>query len=174
MVYGGRETVDYILEDPVVKSVSFVGSNRAGEYIYNKGSQNGKRVQSNLGAKNPCVIMPDANMDDVVNALVGAAFGASGQRCMALSVAIFVGKSQQWIDEVAERASKLKVGPGDDPETALGPLISPAAKDRVISLIESAKKEGAKVRLDGSKFVHSTHPQGNFVGPTLISGVTFL
>lgn len=171
MIHGGKQTVDFILDDPIVKSVSFVGSNRAGEYIYNRGSQNGKRVQSNLGAKNPCVIMPDANQEDVVNALVGAAFGASGQRCMALSVAIFVGKSQEWIDQVVEKAKTLKVGPGSDPDSAIGPLISPEAKARVISLIESAKREGANVRLDGSGFVHPTHPQGNFVGPTLISGV---
>lgn len=98
VVNGGKEVVDSIIENQDIKAISFVGSSHIGEYIYKKGCENGKRVQSNMGAKNHALVMPDADPENVLNSLVGATFGASGQRCMALSVAVFVGESQKWID----------------------------------------------------------------------------
>lgn len=104
MVHGDRDIVDGLCLDKKIKTISFVGSNQAGEDIYKKASLTGKRVQSNMGAKNHGVILPDADRDSVVNGLVGSAFGAGGQRCMALSVAIFVGQSQEWIEDVKKKA----------------------------------------------------------------------
>lgn len=174
LVHGTNTVVDGILSHPDIKAVSFVGSSKIGEYVYKEGCKHGKRVQSNLGAKNHAIIMPDANKDDVLNSLVGAGFGASGQRCMALPVAIFVGESQEWIDELVEKASKLKVDEGiKDPD--LGPLISKESKDRIKGIVERAKQGltgKANVVLDGSSFVHPKHPHGYFVGPTIIDNVT--
>lgn len=171
MVHGGKDIVDGILDHPKIKAVSFVGSSHVGEYLYKRGTQNGKRVQSNLGAKNHALIMPDANKDDVINSITSAGFGASGQRCMALSVAIFVGESQKWIEDVIEKAQTLKISIGtENPD--LGPLISREQKERITKIIHNAKKEGASVRLDGTNFVHPTYKNGYFIGPTLIDNVT--
>merc|ERR1712007_103244 len=124
------------------------------------------------GAKNHGVIMPDADKEATVNQLVGSAFGAAGQRCMALSTAVFVGGTEAWIDDVVEKAQKLCVGPGVNASTDIGPVISPAAKDRIEGLIGSSVDEGAKVVLDGRSCKVSGFPEGNFVGPTVISDVT--
>lgn len=121
-VHGAHDTVNNIIEHPDIRTISFVGSNQAGEYIYNNGSKLGKRVQSNMGAKNHGIICPDADKDDALNSLVGAAFGATGQRCMALSTAIFVGDSQKWIPDFVERAKKLKCNAGAEADSDLGPL----------------------------------------------------
>jgi malonate-semialdehyde dehydrogenase (acetylating) / methylmalonate-semialdehyde dehydrogenase len=110
VVHGSRPTVDFLCDNSRIKAISFVGSNQAGEYIHARGTKNGKRVQANLGAKNHATIMPDADKESTLNALTAAAFGAAGQRCMALSVAVFVGETQKWLPELAERARKLKVG----------------------------------------------------------------
>jgi malonate-semialdehyde dehydrogenase (acetylating)/methylmalonate-semialdehyde dehydrogenase len=104
--------VNFICDNPDIRAISFVGSDQAGQYIYERGSRNGKRVQSNMGAKNHGVIMPDANKEATLNALAGAAFGAAGQRCMALSTAVWVGEAKKWIPELVERARKLKVNAG--------------------------------------------------------------
>ena len=119
----------------------------AGKHIFERGSKNGKRVQSNMGAKNHGVILPDANKEATINALVGAAFGAAGQRCMALSTAVFVGESKNWLPEIAEKAQKLVLSAGHEAEADLGPLISPEAKNRVETLIQSAVDEGAEVQI---------------------------
>ena len=128
---------------------SFVGGDQAGKHIYQRGSGNGKRVQCNMGAKNHGVIMPDANKESTLNAMVGAAFGAAGQRCMALSTAVMVGEAQEWVTEIAERAAKLRVSAGHEASSDVPPVISPEAKARINSLIASAEKEGATILLDG-------------------------
>lgn len=173
VVNGAADTVNFICDDSRIKAISFVGSNRAGEYIFARGTANGKRVQANLGAKNHGVIMPDADKDATLNALVGAAFGAAGQRCMALSVAVFVGESQAWIPELVERAKQLRVGPGHLPGTDVGPMISPDAKARALQLITDGVKAGGKLLMDGRKpSVPAGFEAGNFLGPTLLADVT--
>lgn len=170
MVHGDKQAVDWLLNSPDIKSVSFVGSSPIGEYIHQKGTHNGKRVQSNMGARNHAVIMPDANREDVINSLTSAAFGASGQRCMALSVAIFVGDSKQWISDIAQKAKGLTVSAGiNNPD--LGPLISREQQLKVRKIIKHASSEGADVLLDGSDYVNPKYPDGYFIGPTLIAGV---
>jgi len=171
VIHGGVDTVQFVCQDPRIKAISFVGGNQAGAYIHDEGTKNGKRVQSNMGAKNHCTIMPDATRESTVNALVGASMGASGQRCMALSTALFVGDSQDWIPELVEKCSNLKVGPGTDKSSDLGPVISPQAKAKIISLIDSAEAEGAQILLDGRNCVVPGYESGNFVGPTVIAGV---
>ncbi|KAG5653340.1 Methylmalonate-semialdehyde dehydrogenase [acylating] mitochondrial [Sphagnurus paluster] len=172
VVHGGVPTVNAICDHPDIKAISFVGGDKAGKHIYERGTQNGKRVQANLGAKNHAVIMPDANKNLALNSIVGAAFGAAGQRCMALSVVVLVGEAQNWLPELIERTQKLKVNGGFEQGADLGPLISPAAKERVVSLISSAEHEGGKIHLDGRDVKVSAYPNGNFVGPTIIEART--
>ncbi|KAE8387891.1 Methylmalonate-semialdehyde dehydrogenase [Aspergillus alliaceus] len=172
IVHGSAKTVDFILDEPAIKAISFVGSNRAGEYIYTRGSANGKRVQANLGAKNHAAVLPDCNKNHTLNAIVGAAFGAAGQRCMALSTVVMVGETEEWLPEIAERAKALKVNGGFEEGADLGPVISPESKKRIEDLIASAEKEGAKILLDGRGFKPEKYPNGNFVGPTIITNVT--
>jgi malonate-semialdehyde dehydrogenase (acetylating)/methylmalonate-semialdehyde dehydrogenase len=142
VVHGAHKTVDFMLDAPEIKAISFVGGNAAGEYIFARGTANGKRVQANLGAKNHATVMPDANREATVKAIAGAAFGAAGQRCMALSVCVFVGDAQEWIEDIVEEAKTLKVGSGFDPSTDVGPLISPESKTRCESIIASAIEQG--------------------------------
>lgn len=172
VVHGAHRTVNFILDHPSIKAISFVGGNKAGEYIFTKGSANGKRVQANLGAKNHAAVLPDANKNQFLNAVVGAAFGAAGQRCMALSTLVMVGETKEWLPELAERAKNLSVNGGFEEGADLGPVISPESKARIESLIESAEKEGATILLDGRGFKPEKYPNGNWVGPTLISNVT--
>lgn len=152
--------------------ILFVGSDHAGKYIYERAGRNGKRVQSNMGAKNHGVIMPDANKENTLNQLTGASFGAAGQRCMALSTVILVGKANNWIPDLVKRAQKLKVNAGHVPGTDVGPVISPEAKQRIIDLIQSGVNEGANLLLDGRNINVPGYENGNFVGPTILSGVT--
>jgi malonate-semialdehyde dehydrogenase (acetylating) / methylmalonate-semialdehyde dehydrogenase len=172
VVHGAHRTVDFILEDPVIKAVSFVGGNKAGEYIFNKGSAHGKRVQANLGAKNHAAVLPDANKNHFLNSVVGAAFGAAGQRCMALSTLVMVGETKEWLPELAELAKQLKVDGGFEEGADLGPVISPHSKERIESLIASAEAEGATILLDGRGFTPEKYPNGNWVAPTIITNVT--
>jgi len=171
VVHGGKQVVDAICTHKDIKAISFVGSTEVGTHVYNLGSQHGKRVQSMMGAKNHAVVLPDANRTQTVNALVGAAFGAAGQRCMATSVAVLVGKAREWLPDIKDAASKLKVNAGSEPGTDVGPVVSKRAKERVLGLIESGIKEGAKLELDGRDVKVPGYEQGNFVGPTLFSGV---
>ena len=173
VIHGSKGAVNYICDAPEIKAVSFVGGNEAGQYIHARGTANGKRVQANLGAKNHAVIMPDAPKDHAVNSIVTSSMGAAGQRCMALSVAVFVGKSQEWIDDVIEKAkTALKVGRGTEDGVDVGPMITPTAKQRAFDLIQSALDEGAQVPVDGRNV---TPPpgceKGNWLGPTVITGV---
>lgn len=171
VIHGQHEAVTFICDNPDIKAISFVGSDQAGKYIYERGSKNGKRVQCNMGAKNHGVIMPDANKEHALNQLVGAAFGAAGQRCMALSTALFVGESREWLPELVERAKKLKVNAGHVPETDVGPVISPESKKRICSLVQSGIDEGANVLLDGRNIVVPGYEEGNFIGPTILTDV---
>jgi malonate-semialdehyde dehydrogenase (acetylating)/methylmalonate-semialdehyde dehydrogenase len=172
VVHGAAKTVDFMLDEPAIKAISFVGSNKAGEYIFARGSANGKRVQANLGAKNHAAVLPDCNKNATINAIAGAAFGAAGQRCMALSTVVFVGETKNWVDDIAERARALNVNGGFEDGADLGPVISPQAKSKIEGLIASAEKEGATIVLDGRNCHPSKYPNGNFVGPTIITNVT--
>ncbi|RDW67762.1 putative methylmalonate-semialdehyde dehydrogenase [Coleophoma cylindrospora] len=171
IVHGAAKTVDFIIDEPAIKAISFVGSNRAGEYIFARGSANGKRVQANLGAKNHAAILPDANKQHALNSIVGAAFGAAGQRCMALSTLVMVGETKEWLSELAESAKALNVNGGFEKGADLGPVISPQSKERIEKLIDSAEEEGATILLDGRGFKPEKYPNGNWVGPTIITNV---
>jgi len=173
IVHGGHDTVNYICDAPDIKAISFVGGNAAGEHIFDRGTKNGKRVQANLGAKNHCVVMPDADKDQVVNALAGAAFGAAGQRCMALSAVLFVGETKEWIPEIVAKAKTFKVNGGFEDGTDVGPMISPEALGRAERLIQEGVDSGATLELDGRQpEVPAKYANGNFLGPTLLSNVS--
>jgi malonate-semialdehyde dehydrogenase (acetylating)/methylmalonate-semialdehyde dehydrogenase len=169
VVQGGKRVVDSFCDAPEIKAISFVGGGFVGNYIHERGSKNGKRVQSNMAAKNHGVILPDAQKERTLDALTGAAFGSTGQRCMALSVAIFVGESQAWIPDLVTRAQKLRPGPGEDPASDLGPVVTKEALDRMNRLIGEAEKKGARIVLDGR---NPPKPKGfeggNYTGPTII------
>ena len=172
VVHGGKEVVDALCTHEHVKAVSFVGSTAVGTHVYDLAGRHGKRVQAMMGAKNHAVVLPDANRTQTVNALVGAAFGAAGQRCMATSVAVLVGKAREWLPDIKAAASRLKVNAGCEAGTDVGPVISKRAKARVLDLIDSGVREGATLELDGREVSVPGYEQGNFVGPTLFSGVT--
>lgn len=163
VVHGSAKTVDYIIDEPAIKAISFVGSNRAGEYIFTRGSAQGKRVQANLGAKNHAAVLPDCNKNHALNAITGAAFGAAGQRCMALSTLVMVGETKDWVPEIAERAKALNVNGGFEEGADLGPVISKDSKKRIEELIASAEEEGATILLDGRGYKNEKYPNGNFV-----------
>ena len=171
VVHGGKEAVDALCTHPEVKAVSFVGSCAVGEHVYKLSSEHGKRAQCMMGAKNHAVIMPDANKEQSLNALVGAGFGAAGQRCMAVSVAVLVGEANQWIPDIVAKAKTLQVNAGTEKGADLGPLISRQAKSRVEGLIEDGVKEGAKLELDGRGPKVAGYEGGNFIAPTVFSGV---
>ena len=172
VVYGGKEQAGWLIRNPDVKAVSFVGSAPVAASVYREGTHHLKRVQAFSGAKNHLVAMPDADKEQVIRHLAGASCGAAGQRCMAISVGVFVGEAQNWIPEVKEKLSQLKPSGWKDKEADFGPLISAKAKERVLSLIAKGKEEGAKLLLDGSEYSSEKWPKGNFVGPTLFDQVT--
>ena len=163
IVHGSAKTVDFIIDEPAIKAISFVGSNKAGEYIYTRGSAKGKRVQANLGAKNHAALLPDCDKNHALNAIAGAAFGAAGQRCMALSALVAVGESEKWVPELVEKAKALNVNGGFEKGADLGPLISPQSKARIEGIIATAEKEGATILLDGRGFKPEKYPNGNWV-----------
>jgi malonate-semialdehyde dehydrogenase (acetylating)/methylmalonate-semialdehyde dehydrogenase len=170
-VHGGRETVTSICTHPDIKAISFVGGNKAGEYIYETGAKHGKRVQANLGAKNHAVILPDADREETINALVSAAFGSSGQRCMALSVAVFVGDSKDMIKEIIEKGKKLKVGFGGNKDSDIGPITNKSSLDRIHNILATVEKEGGKITLDGRAPKVEGYEKGNWIGATVIENV---
>jgi malonate-semialdehyde dehydrogenase (acetylating)/methylmalonate-semialdehyde dehydrogenase len=171
IVHGGKEAVDALCTHEAVRAVSFVGSCHVGEHVYKLASNHGKRAQCMMGAKNHAVVMPDANKEQSLNALVGAGFGAAGQRCMAVSVAVLVGEANRWIPDIVEKAKTLKVNAGTEKGADLGPLISAQARSRVEGLIEQGVKEGAKLELDGRNPKIPGYEKGNFIAPTIFSGV---
>ena len=171
VIHGGAEVANWLCDHPDIKAVSFIGSTAVGTHIYKRATEAGKRVQSMMGAKNHCVILPDANREQSINNLIGSAFGAAGQRCMANSVAVLVGEAREWLTEIVEKSRKLKVGPGSDRDADLGPLVSARAKERVLGLINRGEKEGTKLLLDGRSCQVKGYENGNFVGPTIFSDV---
>ena len=172
VIHGGVEAVNLLCDHPDIKAVSFVGSTKVGTHVYNRATQNGKRAQCMMGAKNHCIVMPDANKQQTLNNLLGASFGAAGQRCMALPVVILVGEAQAWLPELIERAKTLKVNAGTEPGTDVGPVVSCAALERITGLIGKGIDEGATLELDGRNPVVPGYEKGNFIGPTIFSGVT--
>jgi malonate-semialdehyde dehydrogenase (acetylating)/methylmalonate-semialdehyde dehydrogenase len=172
IIHGGKRSVDALCTHPDIAAVSFVGSTHVGTHVYNLASQHGKRVQCMMGAKNHAVVLPDANKEQTINALVGSTFGAAGQRCMATSVTVLVGEAQNWIPEIVAKAKTLKVNAGSEKGTDVGPVVSKSAKNRVLGLVEEGVKAGAKLDLDGRTVKVPGYEQGNFIGPTIFSGVT--
>jgi len=171
VIHGGVDAVNGVCDHPDIKAVSFVGSTHVGTHVYNRATQSGKRAQCMMGAKNHAVVMPDANKEQTLNNLVGAAFGAAGQRCMALPVLILVGESRNWLPELARKAQTLKVSGGVEPGTDVGPVISTAALERVNGLIQKGIDEGAELVLDGRNPEVPGYADGNFVGPTIFANV---
>ena len=171
VVHGGADAVNALCDHPDIKALSFVGSTHVGTHVYNRASQAGKRVQCMMGAKNHAVVMPDANKEQTLNNLVGAAFGAAGQRCMAVPVIILVGESRNWLPELARKAQTLKVNAGAEPGTDVGPVISTAALERINGLIQKGVDQGAELVLDGRHPTIQGYEDGNFVGPTILAGV---
>ncbi len=171
VVHGGEDVVNAICDHPDIKAISFVGSTKVGTHVYQRASLAGKRAQCMMGAKNHAIVMPDANREQTLSALVGASFGAAGQRCMAVSVAIFVGQAKEWLEDLSQLAQKLTVNSGDQSDADLGPLISPRACARVRQLIDQGVAEGARLVLDGRSLKVPGYESGNFVGPTIFADV---
>jgi malonate-semialdehyde dehydrogenase (acetylating)/methylmalonate-semialdehyde dehydrogenase len=172
IIHGGKNAVDALCTHPDIVAVSFVGSTAVGTHVYSLASQNGKRVQCMMGAKNHAVVMPDASKEQSLNAVVGATFGAAGQRCMATSVTVLVGEAQKWIPDIVAKAKSLKVNAGTEKNTDFGPVVSKTAKQRILGLVEDGIKEGAKLELDGRAIQVAGYEKGNFIGPTIFSAVT--
>lgn len=174
VVNGDKEAVDALLHHSRIQAVSFVGSTPIAEYIYRTATSTGKRCQALGGAKNHAIIMPDADIDNVVTSLLGAAFGSSGERCMALSVAVAIGDevADVVIDKLTQEMKKLKFGNYADASNDFGPLITQAHKDKVQAYIQSAEQQGAKIVVDGRDAKPTGYEKGFFVGPTLIDQVT--
>jgi len=174
VVHGDKEMVDAILDHPDIAAISFVGSSDIAQYIYERGAANHKRVQAFGGAKNHGVVMPDADLDQVVNDLAGAAFGSAGERCMALPVVVPVGEdtAERLKEKLIPAINALRVGVSNDPEAHYGPVVTPEHKARIESWIDTAEKEGAEVVIDGRGFSLQGHEDGFFVGPTLLDHVT--
>ncbi len=171
VVHGGADVANRLCDHPDIKAVSFIGSTHVGTHIYQRASNAGKRAQCMMGAKNHAVIMPDANKDQAINHVLGSCFGAAGQRCMANSVVILVGEAREWIEEIVQRSQSLLVGPGTNRAVDVGPLVQPAALERVRSLIQSGVDQGATLLLDGRDVSVEGYPNGNFVGPTVFTNV---
>ena len=175
VVNGDKEAVDAILDNDTIQAIGFVGSTPIAQYIYSRGCANGKRVQCFGGAKNHMIVMPDADMDQAADALVGAGYGAAGERCMAISVAVPVGDAtaDALIEKLVPRIEKLKVGPytaGNDVD--YGPLVTAAARDRALGLVNSGIEQGAELVVDGRDFSMQGYENGFFMGPHLFDRVT--
>lgn len=170
IVHGGKDCVDALLAHPLIKAISFVGSTHVAKYIYTQGTANGKRVQAAGGAKNHIIIMPDADMEQTVQALQASAFGCAGERCMAGSLALPVGKAaEELVPHLVEVSAKMKVGPTDgQTHPDMGPLISKEHLDKVRSMIDKGESEGAKVALDGRKIDVGGKSNGFYLGPTIL------
>ncbi len=173
IINGDKQIVDKILTDENISSVSFVGSTPVAKYIYEESAKNGKRVQALGGAKNHLVVMPDANLNQAVDGIMGAAFGSAGERCMAVSVAVAVGDiGKALVDKINEKAQLLKVAPWTDQSSEMGPVISREHKNKILNYIDTGEKEGAKLILDGRKINIQGYENGYFVGPTIFDQVT--
>jgi malonate-semialdehyde dehydrogenase (acetylating)/methylmalonate-semialdehyde dehydrogenase len=172
-VHGDKEAVDALLKHPDIAAVSFVGSTAIAEYVYHTGTAHNKRVQALGGAKNHMIVMPDADMDQATDALMGAAYGSAGERCMAISVAVAVGDAGDALMEKLEpRVRGLKVGPYDDPEAEMGPLVTPQAYERVRGYVDSGLEQGATLAVDGRDLTLQGYEDGYFLGGCLFDHVT--
>jgi malonate-semialdehyde dehydrogenase (acetylating)/methylmalonate-semialdehyde dehydrogenase len=174
VVNGDKESVDAIIDDPDIKAIGFVGSTPIGEYIYGRGCANGKRVQAFGGAKNHMIVMPDADMDQAVDALIGAGYGAAGERCMAISVAVPVGEktANELVRRLIPRVESLKVGPSTDGTADFGPLVTRQHLDRVKGYVDLGVKEGATLAVDGRGFKMQGYENGFYMGGCLFDHVT--
>ncbi|RUU15867.1 CoA-acylating methylmalonate-semialdehyde dehydrogenase, partial [Mesorhizobium sp. M6A.T.Ca.TU.002.02.2.1] len=174
VVNGDKEAVDAILDDPDIKAIGFVGSTPIAHYIYSRGTASGKRVQCFGGAKNHMIIMPDADMDQTVDALIGAGYGSAGERCMAISVAVPVGNdtANRLMEKLVPRVESLKVGPSTDSSADFGPLVTAQALERVKGYVDTGVKEGAKLVVDGRGFSMQGYENGYYMGGCLFDNVT--
>src|SRR5580692_921403 len=169
LVNGGKPSVDALLDHPLVRAVSFVGSTPVAQHVYTRGSASGKRVQCQGGAKNHVVVLPDADPETTTKIIADSAFGCAGQRCLAVSVTVAIGDAQNWFREsISAAASSLKVGNGLDPAVQMGPVITKASRDRVVSLIGQGAGDKAKLLVDGRDV---SNGDGSFVGPTVLDGL---
>ena len=171
LVHGGKETVDAILDHPLVKSISFVGSTPVAKYIYARGTANGKRVQAQGGAKNPVVILPDADVEVTSQIITDSVFGCAGQRCLAASVVITVDNDANIKEALYESAKKRQVGYGLESTVEMGPVISSESKLRIETLINKGVQEGGNLLLDGRNQPVSGYEKGNFISPTIMEGL---
>ncbi len=173
IVHGDKEMVDGILDHPDIKAVSFVGSTPIAEYVYQRGTQAGKRMQALGGAKNHMVIMPDADLDQAADALMGAGYGSAGERCMAISVAVPVGKdtADALVAKLKPRVESLKIGPATDKDAEMGPVVTKMHRDKILGYIDSGVEEGAKLVVDGRGFKLQGYEEGYYVGGTLFDNV---
>ena len=174
VVHGDKEAVDALIEAPEVKALSFVGSTPIAEYIYSEGTKRGKRVQALGGAKNHAVLMPDADLNNAVSALMGAAYGSCGERCMAISVAVCVGDqvADALVEKITPQIKALKIGAGTQCGLDMGPLVTAAARDKVVGYIDAGVAAGAELLVDGRGYSVSGNENGYFVGGTLFDKVT--
>ncbi|MFF3270351.1 CoA-acylating methylmalonate-semialdehyde dehydrogenase [Streptomyces chrestomyceticus] len=173
VVNGDKAAVDRILEHPDIAAVSFVGSTPVARYIHTTGTANGKRVQALGGAKNHMLVLPDADLDLAADSAINAAYGSAGERCMAVSVVVAVGDTADpLIEKIKERAAALTIGPGDDPASEMGPLITKAHRDKVASYVSGAAAQGAAVVVDGTDFTVPGHENGHWIGVSLLDHVT--
>ena len=172
MVHGGKAAVDAILENPLIPSISFVGSSSVARYIYRTGVEHGKRIQAQGGAKNPVVIMPDADIETTVKIVADSAFGCAGQRCLAASIVITVGNAGELFPKlIVEAAKNRKTGNGLDPAIEMGPVITTASRERIEKIIKNGEDEGASILLDGRYLKVKGFEDGNFIGPTILSNI---
>ena len=173
VINGDKDVVNMILESDKISSVSFVGSTPVAKYIYKIAAQNGKRVQALGGAKNHLVVMPDANLEQAVDGIIGAAYGSAGERCMAVSVTVAVGDvANKLVNKIYNKAQTLKVAPWTDSNSEMGPVISKEHKEKIENYISTGEKEGAKLVLDGRNYNIQGYEDGYFVGPTLFDNVS--
>jgi malonate-semialdehyde dehydrogenase (acetylating) / methylmalonate-semialdehyde dehydrogenase len=174
VIQGDKEAVDALLHHPSVQGVSFVGSTPIARYIYQTAAMNGKRAQALGGAKNHMIVMPDADLDQAVDALMGAAYGSAGERCMAISVAVPVGEktADALVERLIPKVRSLKIGPGTDPESEMGPVVTRQHRDKVSSYIDKGIAEGAKLLVDGRGLSLQGYENGYFIGGSLFDGVT--
>lgn len=174
VVHGDKQVVDAILDHADIQAVSFVGSTPVAQYVYQRGTQSNKRVQALGGAKNHMIVMPDADMDQAVDALMGAGYGSAGERCMAISVAVPVGEetATRLVEKLKPQVEALKIGPATDPESEMGPVITAEAKERITNLIDRGVAQGARLVVDGRGFSLQGYEGGYFVGGSLFDGVS--
>lgn len=172
LVNGGKETVDALLDHPTVRAISFVGSSPVAKYVYSRAGANGKRAQCQGGAKNPVIVLPDADMESATRIIANSAFGCAGQRCLATSLAITVGGARSsFREQIAHAAETRKVGNGLDEQIEMGPVITPASKQRITALIDKGVSAGAKVVVEGRGSSIPGYEQGNFIRPTILENI---